>query len=103
MGVAKYLDRTQTTVTPAQFLERLPLTLTSLQAGLKALQEGGFDMELLSENPQICHLKHVRNPSADYAQALQDFLEIVQEEQFRRRYFARVPVSNLSTGIDQDS
>jgi single-stranded-DNA-specific exonuclease len=45
VGIAKYLDRTQITVTRAELLRHLPLTSRSLQAGITALVAGGFDLK----------------------------------------------------------
>jgi len=101
VGVAKFLARTQTLVTPAQLMERLPLTPISLQAGLEALQAAGLECEADLDGPETLRFTQVRGLSAAFPEAVQRFLEITQEEQFRRRYFSQVPVSTLSAGISQ--
>lgn len=101
VGMAKYLARTQQDVTSTQLQERLGLTSTSLKAGLGALQEVGFDWETQPDAPdRLRRWSNQPTPSADRA-AIQRFLDVVQEERFRRRYFAQVRVPTLAAKLQQ--
>ena len=102
VGVAKFLNRTQTTVSQTQLMERLPLTPQSLHAGLDALRQGGFDLEVVAGEPDTLRLNYIHGPSVDYAQTVQRFLDIVQEEQFRRQCWSRDSISSSSRHIQQD-
>ncbi len=103
VGLAKYLARTRTPVTRSQLGDRLRLSPTSLALGLAALETAGFEI-----TPDL-HSLAIAAPEKDTitiqfdpdlvtpaAAAAQPFLEVLQEEQFRRRYFAQVPVAALS-------
>jgi len=103
VGIAKYLDRTQTSVTRTELLRRLPLTAKSLQAGLTALVAGGFDLNVAPDDPDLLQLSQAQLTSDDYGEAIQRFIDIVQEEQFRRHYFSQVSTSTLAVGIGQAS
>jgi hypothetical protein len=51
----------------------------------------------------LLQLSQTQLTSGDYAEAIQRFVDIVQEEQFRRRYFSQVSASTLAVGIGQAS
>lgn len=89
VGLAKYLHRTQLEVAAGQLLERLPLTPTSLGAGLATLKAAGFEVESDPAAPETLRLRLNHAPSTDYPIKLQEFLDMIQEEQFRRRYSNR--------------
>ncbi|WOD41080.1 single-stranded-DNA-specific exonuclease RecJ [Nodosilinea sp. E11] len=97
VGIAKYLARTATVVTRVQLMQRLRLSPTSLSLGLAALAAVGFeivdDLETLAIQPAPDPIES-DSVSPDPA-AVRRFLDALQEEQFRRRYFAQVPVSAL--------
>ena len=99
VGIAKFLTRTRTTATRTQLQEKLSLTPKSLDAGLKALAAAGFHLEPESEGKGTLSLQQISSLSLENSDALQQFLEIFQEEQFRRRYFAQVPLSTLRLGM----
>jgi single-stranded-DNA-specific exonuclease len=98
VGIAKYLSRTGKNVTKIQLKEKLFLSDRTLELGLKALVRLGF----------ICHYQNKAwyfsksaQISSEADNARTDFLEALQEEQFQRQYFARVPLSTLSEQIMQ--
>jgi single-stranded-DNA-specific exonuclease len=103
VGLAKFLSRTQTTVSRSQLMERLPLTPLSLQAGLSALKASGFEWRAESDESEMLQFQQIQHPSGAYPEAVQHFLDVAQEEQFRRRYFSQVPVSTLQAGMRQES
>jgi single-stranded-DNA-specific exonuclease len=94
VGIAKYLARTQTPVTRKQLGDRLQLSAPSLALGLVALATAGFEVVALEADTLT--LQAEADPMAPDSALVQRFLEGVQEEQFRRRYFAQVPVTALS-------
>ncbi len=94
VGIAKYLARTQTPVSEAQMAERLHLSAASLALGLTALATAGF--EVASPAPALITIRTDDAPGGPDPGAVKRFLDGLQEEQFRRRYFAQVPVATLS-------
>jgi single-stranded-DNA-specific exonuclease len=101
VGIAKYLDRTQTPVSREQLQERLQLTPQSLELGLVALAAAGFELLPIPPGPNNLRLSQTQPPGLDYSRTLQQFLETVQEEHFRRRYFAQVSVPTLVLALSQ--
>jgi single-stranded-DNA-specific exonuclease len=102
VGLAKFLSRTQTTVSRNQLIERLPLTPLSLQAALAALKASGFEWQAGADGSEMLQFMQTQVPSGAYPEAVQQFLDIAQEEQFRRRYFSQVPVSTLQAAMRQE-
>ncbi|MGB5975332.1 MAG: single-stranded-DNA-specific exonuclease RecJ, partial [Nodosilinea sp.] len=94
VGVAKYLARTGLAVTRSQLSDRLCLSATSLALGLAALETAGFEAAF----PDIDTITIDYDPDAATLNpaTVQRFLDVLNEEQFRRRYFAQVPVAALS-------
>jgi single-stranded-DNA-specific exonuclease len=93
VGIAKYLARTAMPVTRSQLSDRLHLSPASLSFGLTALETAGFKVVALEADAIALQL--APDPVVPDATAVQRFLEAQQEEQFRRRYFAQVPVAAL--------
>ncbi|MBE9110286.1 single-stranded-DNA-specific exonuclease RecJ [Nodosilinea sp. LEGE 07298] len=94
VGLAKYLARMGLEVTRSQLSDRLCLSATSLSLGLKALETAGFEITYLDDETMTFQADP--DPVAPKAETAQRFLDVLQEEQFRRRYFAQVPVTALS-------
>ncbi|MGB3309250.1 MAG: single-stranded-DNA-specific exonuclease RecJ [Nodosilinea sp.] len=94
VGLAKYLARTGIEVMRSQLGDRLRLSATSLALGMAALETAGFEVTALDD--ETITLQAAPDPAVPEADLVQRFLDVVQEEQFRRRYFAQVPVSALS-------
>lgn len=102
IGIAKFLSRTGQTATRQQFLEKLGVGDRSLQIGFKALKTLGFHMTA-SESGFYCKWQA---PSQSITEettraATTQFLTVVQEEQFRRRYFYEVPLSTIQAVANQ--
>ncbi|PSR18971.1 single-stranded-DNA-specific exonuclease RecJ [filamentous cyanobacterium CCP3] len=102
VGMAKYLARTGQGVARSQLSDRLHLSATSLSLGLAALATAGFEVTALEDDAIAVRADPVPGdsklePSAEPdIEMVQRFLDAVQEEQFRRRYFAQVPITALS-------
>lgn len=106
VGIAKYLARTETSVTVAQLMAQLGLGEKSLRIGLAALGSLGFrngecepggGVEI--ENSPITFIYDATLAAATEQQQtnLRLFLASLREEQFQRQYFADVPVSVAQT------
>jgi len=98
IGIAKYLSRTHQPVTIQQLRNQLNLGVIPLKIGFKILQQLGFDIECQDQKLDISWEKL----SSFYAsetlnQLIQNFLDTIQEEQFRRRYFCKIPLSTLES------
>ncbi|MCV3214006.1 hypothetical protein OGM63_10845 [Plectonema radiosum NIES-515] len=99
VGIAKYLSRTNQTVTRIQLLEKLSIKDQTLYFGFKALKCLGFTLTRLDRNLQITlHSTSVVETQADAA--VEQFLAAVREEQFQREYFAEVPLSTIVVMIN---
>ncbi|MBH8554148.1 single-stranded-DNA-specific exonuclease RecJ [Nostocaceae cyanobacterium CENA357] len=99
VGIAKYLSRTNHTVTRVQLLKKLGIRDQTLLLGLKALKCLGFTVKLQDNNLRINHdSKNVSVTLADTAAA--KFLAAISEEQFQRQYFAEVPLSTIVVMIN---
>ena len=109
LGMAKYASRRGETVTLERLSERLAVSDRTLNLGLAALETVGFAIkrsaidirldyaaENLANRPQQPDSEWV-NPS------LARFLSAVQEENFRRLYFYRAPVSTLQATVGSET
>jgi len=109
VGIAKYLSRTGKTATRQQLLDKLELSDRALQLGFKTLMLLNFEVQhhdqsfaimdnairetlakLSTEIPT--EIAPTETPPA-LTDAVQNFLNAVKEDQFRRQYFFQVPVS----------
>ncbi len=97
VGIGKFLARTGQTATLAQLQEKLDLSDRTLQLGLNALSQIGFQVKHLDWAIAISlqHSLEMANPAAN--DATQDFLAAVEEEQFLRQYFYQVPLSTIQS------
>jgi len=94
VGIAKYLSRTNQTVTRVQLLEKLGIKDQTLYFGFRALKYLGFSITRLDRNLQISlDSTNIAETVADAA--VEQFLAAVHEEQFQRNYFAEVPLSTI--------
>jgi single-stranded-DNA-specific exonuclease len=92
VGIAKYLSRTQESVTLERLQARLPLSDRVISIGLKALSTVGFNHERNGE-----FLKF-NNSNANFSLSevtIDTFFEAVQEEHFQRQYFSQIPLSTF--------
>ncbi|MGB3693761.1 MAG: single-stranded-DNA-specific exonuclease RecJ [Spirulinaceae cyanobacterium] len=96
VGLAKYLNRTGKIATSAQLQEKLNINRQTLQLGLEALTSSGFQVNQQGNSWQISWQEKVNhNPQ----EKLLAFCTAVEEEQFRRSFFYKVPISTLQNTI----
>ncbi|MBD0335318.1 MAG: single-stranded-DNA-specific exonuclease RecJ [Cyanobacteria bacterium Co-bin13] len=96
VGLAKYLSRTGETVTLDRLQERLQLSAPALALGFKSLEYLGFQVQIDSEQRVQMQRPLAESSLSPEGPEIRAFLEALQEEQFRRRYFYQVPVSTLT-------
>jgi single-stranded-DNA-specific exonuclease len=95
VGIAKYLSRTGKTATRQQWLGKLGVDDRTLQVGVQSLGQLGFAISSTPEGFQVTFAAPNRLTDTAQQQAMDRFLQAVQEEQFRRRYFYHVPLRTL--------
>ncbi|KAB8317489.1 single-stranded-DNA-specific exonuclease RecJ [Tolypothrix campylonemoides VB511288] len=92
VGIAKYLSRTNQTVTRVQLLEKLGISDQTLLLGLRGLKYLGF--KISRQDRMLVFTQHsILEPMAEAA--VEKFLAAVREEQFQQQYFADVPLSTI--------
>jgi single-stranded-DNA-specific exonuclease len=103
IGIAKYLSRTGRTATLSQLHEKLGIGDRPLQLGFQALRLLGFAVTHSAQGFQVEYREKAELTSGEMqlTEAAQEFLGVVQEEQFRRQYFSQVPLSTLQTVAHQ--
>ncbi|MBM0740458.1 single-stranded-DNA-specific exonuclease RecJ [Phormidium sp. CLA17] len=103
VGIAKYLSRTGQTATRQQLLDKLELSDHALQLGFKTLALLNFEVqhqdqafaitgEAIRETIPTGSAPSIESTSV-LSEAVQDFLNAVREDQFRRQYFCQVPIT----------
>ncbi|NJN85827.1 MAG: single-stranded-DNA-specific exonuclease RecJ, partial [Leptolyngbyaceae cyanobacterium SL_7_1] len=104
VGIAKYLSRTRELASQTQLQEKLDIGDRVLHLGFKALRSLGLTITIPNTNTVQMQWQF-REPSMDGLSKtleVQSFLEAVQEEYFRRRYFYHVPLSTIQTVLEQN-
>jgi single-stranded-DNA-specific exonuclease len=96
VGIAKYLSRTGKTTTVQEIAQKLELSDRLVRLGLQTLEPLGFTVEQ-SDRLQIRRAETAIEVQDSAAQ----FLELIQEEQFRRRYFYEVPLATIQAVAHQ--
>ncbi len=96
VGIAKYLSRTDKTVTRLQFCQKLGISDQPLQLGFKALTYLGFKVSFQERFFRIS-APEIVEPISDSKclPAIERFMAAVQEEQFQRQYFYEVSLSTI--------
>lgn len=92
LGMAKYLSRTHQPIVRADWAKALGIQPVVLDAGLVALATLGFQLE--AQPPRSFVLRGSasdRQPEPVIRSAIDRFLTIFQENQFRQRYFYEAP------------
>ncbi|HEY9880847.1 MAG TPA: single-stranded-DNA-specific exonuclease RecJ [Leptolyngbyaceae cyanobacterium] len=98
VGLAKYLSRTGATVSTQQLQEKLGLSAHAVELGLNSLETLGFRVQAIADSVQI-ELPDLADPLNQPSSEVVAFLEAVQEEAFRRRYFYQVPLATLEAAV----
>ncbi|MBP0009239.1 MAG: single-stranded-DNA-specific exonuclease RecJ [Roseofilum sp. Belize Diploria] len=100
VGIAKYLSRTQESISLNFLQDRLQVTATALQLGLNALSQIGFSIAQQEKKLTIAY--NARIDFSDFS-LIYIFLSAVQEEQFRRQYFAQISLETLQRATSSNS
>ena len=101
VGIAKYLSQMSKTVSSGQLCEKLGISDRTLQIGLNTLTALGFEIIQKSvENESTDCLQFATPPNPQETIGLDratinHFILAVQEEQFYRQYFCKVPISTI--------
>jgi len=85
VGVAKYLERTQTTVSYDRIQQKLQISDRSLELGLEILGKLGYSFE--STQPRVLKINQYQQPTDIPEAEINNFLEILTEEIFQQQYF----------------
>ena len=97
VGIAKYLSRTGQAATRQQLQEKLHLGDRALDQGLQTLTHLGFHLTWHDQALQCQAPPATPSDSEALSTAIATFLSTVQEETFRRRYFAELPLDTLQS------
>ncbi|MFQ3615265.1 MAG: single-stranded-DNA-specific exonuclease RecJ [Cyanobacteriota bacterium] len=99
VGLAKYLSRTGQLATRSQLLRKLGVGDRPLRAGIQALQSLGMTVTAQPDGFQFqwnpAEQSTKSPPEFHLNLAIDAFLSAVEEEQFRRQYFATVPIETI--------
>lgn len=91
-GIAKYLQRTQETTTYQKLQEKLDLSSQTLILGIAALEAIGLEMK---KDPLALQIIGTKKRQEHPETTIQRFLDAVEEEQFQRQFFYKVPLKTL--------
>ena len=98
IGIAKYLTRTQKTVTKSQIQTKLQIGDRTFALGLKALSAAGFEFKLQQDLYQFNSLEP--NLNSGSSSQLESFLLAIQEEKFQQQYFYTVPLPVINQQLN---
>jgi single-stranded-DNA-specific exonuclease len=96
LGIAKYLSRTGERATRARVAAKLGLSRPTVEAGLAALSALGFEVECDRDE---FRLRWNADAVVVDETAISAFLACVEEEQFKRQYFYRVPLATVQAMV----
>lgn len=100
VGLAKYLSRTGETASREQLCAKLGIGDRTLTLGLSAIAQLGFELTQTSDAVSFSLPSHSLTPAPQLPRAeLQQFLDALREEQFRRLYFDQVPATAAQPAI----
>jgi single-stranded-DNA-specific exonuclease len=102
VGMAKYLSRTGTLSTRSHLQAKLGLSDRVLTVGLETLHYLGFDVHSSTTEVRISWTTDTETPIPTNA-AIAEFLAMIEEEQFRRRYFFEVPLTTIQAVVSHSS
>lgn len=93
VGIAKYLSRTNQSVTRVQLLEKLGIGDQALLLGLRGLKYLGFKISRQDRFLLFTQDSAIESTLAEGS--IMQFLAAVREEQFQQEYFSEVPISTI--------
>ncbi len=101
LGIAKYLARTQKSVSPQQWCDRLSVSASTLQIGLEALQKLGFEIKTTKQGLAVSREATGSPLSEILAAAAEAWERGVCHERFRQQYFMQVKLAVLQAFLSQ--
>jgi single-stranded-DNA-specific exonuclease len=93
VGVAKYLSRTQKSVSKSQIQDKLNLSDRAFTAGLNALAQAGLTSQCADS---LYRFDFVEQQDAYLNTYIEFFLSIIKEENFQQQYFHQIPLSTIN-------
>ncbi|HIK27712.1 MAG: single-stranded-DNA-specific exonuclease RecJ [Oscillatoriaceae bacterium SKW80] len=103
VGVAKYLNRTQSLVKRSQLCNKVGISARTLLIGLQILSQIGFQVSHFEDNVLLRYSPEFENISPSQKNsAILAFFDAVKEENFRREYFGKVPISTIQSMLLQN-
>ncbi len=102
VGIAKYLSRTEQSVTRIQLMEKLGISDLLLRLGFTALKGLGFKVSFLNGAFKMSLLQVSTIADTENLQIIEQFIAAVREEQFQRQYFYKVPLSTISAVFSEE-
>ncbi len=101
LGIAKYLARIKTPISPQQWCDRLSISAPTLQIGLELLRELGFVIRSGRNGLEVSRLSlDAPNPEV-LTGAAEDWDRSVRRERFRQQYFMQVNLAVLQAFLSQ--
>ncbi len=101
LGMAKYLARVKTPISPQQWCDRLSISAPTLQIGLDLLKELGFVIRV-GRNGLTVSRPTLEAPHPEVlTQAAMDWGRSLRRERFRQQYFMQVNLAVLQAFLSQ--
>ena len=97
VGIAKFLSRTQKSVTKAQIQAKLNIGDRSFDLGLKALTSTGFQYQ---RQNNLYQFSSTNKATASLEADIKTFLAAVKEARFQQQYFYRVPLPVIAHQLE---
>ena len=97
IGIAKYLSRTQKSITIVQLQAALGLNKLLLELALDCLAVLGFKYTQKGKRITIINCAEINKNEIDN---LKKFLDAIAEVQFQQQYFYQAPLSNLAARLN---
>ena len=91
IGIAKYLSRTEKTVSKEQIKTKLNISNRVFDLGLQALTKIGFVYNQQENSYQFIWQETVTETDSNVV--IEEFLDAIAEEQFQQQYFATIPTT----------
>ncbi|MEL6495676.1 MAG: single-stranded-DNA-specific exonuclease RecJ [Cyanobacteria bacterium J06623_7] len=99
IGIAKYLSRTQKSVSQSQIQTKLQIGDRAFELGLQTLSAAGFKHRLEQDRYQFELVK--ANSSPDLTAQIKSLAIAIREEKFQQQYFYQVPLPVLNQQLTQ--
>ncbi len=101
LGIAKHLVRTQKSISPQQWCDRLSISASTLQRGLEILRRLGFVVVTERNGLKVSRLS-IEAPTTEVLTfAAEDWEQLVCRERFQQQYFMQVNLAVLQAFLSQ--